>query len=88
MDPLCFDLVKKLLNWDPKMRPSAEEALAHPFLAEIHDVNEEPSCEPLDYFDFEFEQYRLDTKILHDLILDEILLYHNSNAVKYYRQCK
>lgn len=55
MDPLGIDLVRKLLSWDPKDRPSAEEALAHPFLAEIHDIDDEPSAEPLSYFDFEYE---------------------------------
>lgn len=51
-------------------------------------MSDEPSAQPLSYFDFEFEQFSLDSKILKDLVLDEIMLYNNPNAVKYYKLCK
>ena len=38
----------------------------------------------MDYFDFEFEQYTLDKKILRELIFDEILLYHSKDAKEDY----
>lgn len=49
---------------------------------------DEPVSAPLPYFDFEFEQYTLDKKILRDLILDEILIYHNPKAKKQYEEYK
>jgi hypothetical protein len=54
----------------------------------LHDLNDEPDAKPPSFFDFEFENYDLDQKILKDLVLDEIILYHNKNARKYYMQLK
>lgn len=87
-DADALDLLQRLLTYDPDQRLSAADALAHPFFAELHDPNDEETAEPLSYFDFEFENYSLDKKILRELILDEILLYHNKNAFNYYSQCK
>lgn len=42
----------------------------------------------IDYFDFEFEQYTLDKKILRELILDETMMYHSQEAMDYYKNCK
>eukprot|EP00181_Compsopogon_caeruleus_P002177 CAMPEP_0184677898 /NCGR_PEP_ID=MMETSP0312-20130426/510_1 /TAXON_ID=31354 /ORGANISM="Compsopogon coeruleus, Strain SAG 36.94" /LENGTH=380 /DNA_ID=CAMNT_0027126099 /DNA_START=52 /DNA_END=1194 /DNA_ORIENTATION=+ len=44
-DRYGVDLVSNLLRFDPKMRISADDALAHPFLAEFHDSAKEPSFE-------------------------------------------
>lgn len=82
------DLLQKLLEYDPNKRLSAEEALNHPYFKELHSEEEEPIANPIDYFDFEFEQYTLDKRILRELILDEIIIYHNDGAKKYYDQCK
>lgn len=83
-DPEALDLMQKLLTYDPEIRLSASEALTHPFFKDLHDPNDEMTSEALSYFDFEFENYSLDKKILRELILDEILLYHNKNAHSYY----
>ncbi|CAF1215724.1 unnamed protein product [Adineta steineri] len=42
-----IDLLDHLLTFDPRLRPTAEEALAHPFFSDYHDPGEEPSREPL-----------------------------------------
>ena len=36
-----IDLIKKLLSFDPKKRPSAEECLEHPFVAQFHKRHKE-----------------------------------------------
>ncbi|CAF1215742.1 unnamed protein product [Adineta steineri] len=43
-----IDLLNHLLTFDPRLRPTAEEALAHPFLSGIREpTEEEPSMEPV-----------------------------------------
>ena len=84
----ALDLLRKLLCYDPSERLSAEQALEHPFFKELHQRENEPANAFIDYFDFEFEQYTLDRKILRELIVDEILLYHSSEARDYYEKCK
>lgn len=37
----AVDLMEKLLQFDPRKRPTAEEALRHPWLASLHDEAEE-----------------------------------------------
>ncbi|CCW71402.1 unnamed protein product [Phytomonas sp. Hart1] len=39
-----MDFLAKLWTLDPLKRPSAAEMLAHPFLAHLHDEDDEPSC--------------------------------------------
>jgi mitogen-activated protein kinase 15 len=34
--PVAIDLVRKLIQWNPANRPSAEECLAHPYLVQFH----------------------------------------------------
>lgn len=64
IEPDALDLMKKLLEYDPTKRISADEALRHPYFKSLHDDNDEPSAKPIDYFDFEFEQYTLKKSIL------------------------
>lgn len=74
---LAVDLMLKLLTFDPEERLSAEEALAHPFLAELHDPADEPAGEPFDKFDFEFEFFNTDIDVLRDQMLDEMVLWNS-----------
>ena len=83
-----MDLLKRLLEYDPEKRISAEEALKHPFLANIHQPEEQDKVVDICYFDFEFEMYTLDNKILRELIMDEILIYNNPEAKKRYKAIK
>jgi len=43
-DPQALDLLEKMLSFDPTTRITVTQALAHPWLAAYHDVNDEPSC--------------------------------------------
>ena len=38
----ALDLLRKLLEYDPTKRISAEEALAHPYFADLHSKQDEP----------------------------------------------
>jgi serine/threonine protein kinase len=42
--PAAIDLLDRLLTFDPAKRLTAEQSLAHPWLASLHDPNDEPSC--------------------------------------------
>lgn len=39
--PAAIDLLERMLVFDPSKRITVEEALAHPYLATLHDPNEE-----------------------------------------------
>ncbi|XP_059660646.1 mitogen-activated protein kinase 3-like [Cornus florida] len=68
--PLAIDLMDKMLTFDPAKRITVEEALAHPYLANIHDRDDEPVCpEP---FSFDFEQ-ALGEEQMKDMIYQEAL---------------
>lgn len=41
VNPLAIDLIEKMLEFNPGKRISVEHALAHPYLASLHDVNDE-----------------------------------------------
>lgn len=85
----ALDLLRRLLTYDPRDRLSAAQALEHPYFRELHMGSEKLDKSPqIDYFDFEFEQYTLDKKILRELIFDEVLLYHSEEAREYYAQLK
>ncbi|EXB69112.1 Mitogen-activated protein kinase 9 [Morus notabilis] len=68
VDPLALRLLECLLAFDPKDRPSAEEALSDPYFNGLANVDREPSTQPISKLEFEFERRKL-TK-------DDILEYH------------
>ncbi|KAF7805543.1 mitogen-activated protein kinase 3 [Senna tora] len=69
--PLAIDLIDRMLTIDPTRRITVEEALAHPYLAKLHDTADEPVCaEP---FKFDFEQIPLDEEQIKDMIYEEAL---------------
>ncbi|KAL5101385.1 hypothetical protein RYX36_005712 [Vicia faba] len=75
-DPLSLRLLERLLAFDPKDRPTAEEALAHPYFEGLAKIEREPSCQPITQMEFEFEKRRVSKGEIRDLIFLEILEYH------------
>ncbi|CAF0754924.1 unnamed protein product [Rotaria sordida] len=47
VSPEGVDLLDQLLSFDPRQRPTAEQALSHPFLEFYHDPDDEPTIEPM-----------------------------------------
>ncbi|KAJ4981149.1 hypothetical protein NE237_031986 [Protea cynaroides] len=75
-DPLALKLLERLLAFDPKDRPTAEEALADPYFKGLAKVEREPSCHPITKLEFEFERRRVTKEDIRELIFREILEYH------------
>jgi len=73
-NPLLLDLMAQLLHFDPRLRPSAAEALAHPYLAAYADAPEENL--PMPEFEMRFEGEDPSTEELRQLIWQEVLHYH------------
>jgi len=71
-DKLAIDLILKLLQFNPKKRLTAEQALEHPYVADFHNPEEEIVCDhkieiPLDdNHKYTAEEYR---QKLYDVVL-------------------
>ncbi|XP_058219302.1 mitogen-activated protein kinase 20-like isoform X1 [Rhododendron vialii] len=76
VDPLALRLLERLLAFDPKDRPNAEEALSDPYFKGLAKVEREPSCQPITKMEFEFERRKVTKEDLRELIFREILEYH------------
>lgn len=46
-NPNAIDLLKKMLTYDPEDRITVEQALAHPYLKQLHFPDDEPTTEPV-----------------------------------------
>ncbi|XP_051148993.1 mitogen-activated protein kinase 9-like [Andrographis paniculata] len=76
IDPRALCLLRRLIAFDPKDRPSAAEALADPYFDGVANVEEEPLAQPISKFNFEFERRKLTKDDVRELIYREILEYH------------
>ncbi|XP_076896425.1 mitogen-activated protein kinase 20-like isoform X2 [Bidens hawaiensis] len=76
VDPLALKLLERLLAFDLKDRPTAEQALADPYFKGLSKVEREPSCQPFSRHEFEFERRRVTKDDIRELIYREILEYH------------
>ncbi|KAJ9548125.1 hypothetical protein OSB04_020668 [Centaurea solstitialis] len=74
VSPLVMDLAEKMLVFDPSKRISVEDALNHPFLQSLHEINEEPTCSSP--FVFDFEQASLSEEDVKELIWKETLTFN------------
>ncbi|KAE8894740.1 Extracellular signal-regulated kinase 1 [Phytophthora fragariae] len=72
--PDALDLLQKMLVIDPNKRISVDEALAHPYLASIRNVDDETTA--TSSFDFDFENEKLTKPVLQRLIWEEMRYFH------------
>ncbi|XP_037070098.1 mitogen-activated protein kinase p38b-like isoform X1 [Pollicipes pollicipes] len=68
-NPLAIDLLEKMLQLDADLRPTAEQALAHPYLSQYSDPTDEPTSPS---FDEGFEMVQLPIEHWRRLVFDEI----------------
>ncbi|KAG8488927.1 hypothetical protein CXB51_016865 [Gossypium anomalum] len=67
--PGAVNLLERMLIFDPHRRITVDEALCHPYLAPLHDINEEPVCPRP--FNFDFEQPSFTEENIKELIYRE-----------------
>ncbi|KAJ4777192.1 Mitogen-activated protein kinase [Rhynchospora pubera] len=70
----AMDLLEKMLVFDPSKRITVDEALCHPYLASLHDINDEPVCPAP--FSFDFEQPSFTEEDIKELIWRESLKFN------------
>ncbi|KDE08349.1 CMGC/MAPK protein kinase [Microbotryum lychnidis-dioicae p1A1 Lamole] len=75
--PEALDLMEKCLTFDPKKRITVEQALAHPYLANYHDPDDEPVAPPLEpsFFDFDHQKDSISREALKKLLYDEVMAF-------------
>ncbi|XP_027919222.1 mitogen-activated protein kinase 15-like isoform X1 [Vigna unguiculata] len=76
VDPLALRVLERMLAFEPKDRPTAEEALADPYFKGLAKVEREPCSQPVTKMEFEFERRRITKEDVRELIYREILEYH------------
>ena len=74
-DPLAADVLQKILTFEPDERPTVEELLQHPYFANLHCEEDEPSGYSLPPEAFAFEEGDCSPETLRDAIIDEILVH-------------
>lgn len=83
----ALDLLEKMLKFDPDKRITVEQAMKHKYFDDIpSEVDEKP--EPVSKFDFDFEDQELSITDLRELILHEIMLYHDQKLLDDYEKLK
>eukprot|EP01004_Peranema_trichophorum_P006483 NODE_5302_length_1034_cov_34.074643_g4737_i0.p1 GENE.NODE_5302_length_1034_cov_34.074643_g4737_i0~~NODE_5302_length_1034_cov_34.074643_g4737_i0.p1 ORF type:complete len:286 (-),score=47.74 NODE_5302_length_1034_cov_34.074643_g4737_i0:175-942(-) len=73
-NPVAQDFFRRMLMFSPFQRPSAEELLAHPYLASLHDPDDEPVA-PYK-FNWELDNKRLKERELRQGFWEEIRRFH------------
>ncbi|KAK4803383.1 hypothetical protein SAY86_003200 [Trapa natans] len=78
MSPKAVDLLEKMLVFDPTKRITVDEALCHPYLSSLHDINDEPVCpQP---FSIDFEHPSCTEEHIKDLIWKESVKFNPDPA--------
>ncbi|KAJ4959865.1 hypothetical protein NE237_019775 [Protea cynaroides] len=90
VDPLALNLLERLIAFDPKDRPTAEEIRfsnlhSYPYFHGLANVDREPSTQPISKLEFEFERRKLAKDDVRELIYREILEYHPQMLQEYLR---
>ncbi|GMI81820.1 hypothetical protein like AT1G07880 [Hibiscus trionum] len=80
VSPVAIDLAEKMLVFDPSKRITVDEALNHPYLSSLHEINEEPTCQSP--FIFDFEQMTLNEEDIKELIWRESLNFNQDKMLE------
>ncbi|BGP15880.1 hypothetical protein JCM10213_003691 [Rhodosporidiobolus nylandii] len=73
--PLAVDFLAKTLTFDPTKRITVEQALAHPYMSQYHDPDDEPVAPPLEPSFFDFDLQKPSREELKKLMYDEVMAF-------------
>ena len=76
LNPNAVDLLSRMLLFNPHRRITVNEALKHPYFADLHDSDEETECR--DVIDFSFDREDTDLRELKRLLHSEAELVRQS----------
>merc|ERR1712032_1591098 len=76
MSPEVQDLSAQMLQWVPESRTAARRAIQHSYLEQLHCPEDEPTREPLDMSEFQFESWKINATALREEIFHETLCYY------------
>lgn len=79
----AHSLIRRLLDFHPTTRITTEQALEHPFLASLHNPDDEPVANF--HFHFAFEEEELSRERVQELIWNEILEFYPDLPAEYPR---
>jgi len=82
-DPRVLDLLKHLLDFDPDLRWSADQALAHEYFEDLHSPDHEPLATPVPESEFQYENTPQDASSMRRLFIEEALYYHPEKVDEY-----
>jgi mitogen-activated protein kinase 1/3 len=77
----ALSFLSQLLVLNPAKRLTVDEALCHPYLADLHDVADEFTCKH--EFDFGFELLTLSKADIQLMMLQDVCVYHPEARAKY-----
>mmetsp|Transcript_47452 Transcript_47452/g.125608 ORF Transcript_47452/g.125608 Transcript_47452/m.125608 type:complete len:404 (+) Transcript_47452:67-1278(+) len=72
-----------LLRYDTQGRATAEQALAAPYMAPLHEPSDEPSRGPVELSEFEFERRKISAEVIREELYREMLEYDTERRVHY-----
>jgi serine/threonine protein kinase len=72
----ALDLLDRLLQFIPLKRLNAEQALSHPYMAELHDPEDELKCEVEFEFNYKTKDNLTEASI-REMVFHETKEYHN-----------
>lgn len=70
-NPQAIDLIEKMLHLDPDKRITVNDALAHPYLAPLHDPDDEPVSSKI--FDNDFDEETTQLSDFREFIFAELI---------------
>ncbi len=68
-NPLACDLLKNMLTFNPHKRATVEECLAHPYLEDLHCVEDEKISSKV--FDWSVDDFKPKEGLLRSLVFKE-----------------
>lgn len=83
-DAYACDLLEWMLDFDPARRPSAAEALKHPYFAGLHSMGPPVHAKAIDPKEFDFERHNISAEEMKQMFMREIMIYHPEQSREYF----